>query len=82
VTYRITFLTQQSCHLCDQAKTTLDELNGDFDLTIDEIPIDSPEGRSVAASAGIMFPPGVLIDGTPFSYGRLSARKLRKALSD
>ncbi len=32
-------------------------------------------GGAVALSA-----PGVLIDGEPFSYGRLSERKLRRAL--
>lgn len=29
---------------------------------------------------GLLFPPGVLIDGEPFSYGRLSERKLRREL--
>jgi len=33
----------------------------------------------MARAAGIMFPPGILIDGEPFSYGR-SERKLRRAL--
>jgi hypothetical protein len=27
-----------------------------------------------------MFAPGVLVDGEPFSYGRLSERKLRREL--
>jgi hypothetical protein len=27
-----------------------------------------------------MFAPGVLVDGRPFTYGRLSERKLRRAL--
>jgi len=27
-----------------------------------------------------MFPPGLFLDGEPFSYGRPSERKLRKAL--
>ena len=34
----------------------------------------------MARAAGIMFPPGILIDGEPFSYGRPSERKLRRAL--
>jgi hypothetical protein len=28
-----------------------------------------------------MFTPGVLIEGEPFSYGRLSERKLRRSVS-
>jgi len=30
----------------------------------------------------VLFAPGVLLDGHPFSFGRLSERKLRKALTD
>jgi len=29
---------------------------------------------------GLLFPPGILIDGEPFSYGRPSERKLRHEL--
>ncbi len=28
-----------------------------------------------------MFPPGLFLDGEPFSYGRPSERKLRKVLA-
>ncbi|MGH9119880.1 MAG: hypothetical protein ACRD0A_19005 [Acidimicrobiales bacterium] len=35
----------------------------------------------MAAAAGMAFPPGVLLDGEPFSYGRLSERKLRRELA-
>ena len=28
----------------------------------------------------MLFAPGVLVDGRPFSYGRLSERKLRRTL--
>jgi hypothetical protein len=28
----------------------------------------------------VLFAPGVLVDGAPFSYGRLSERKLRRTL--
>jgi len=34
----------------------------------------------VAADAGVMFAPGILLDGAPFGYGRLSERRLRRAL--
>jgi len=29
----------------------------------------------------VLFAPGVLLDGKPFGYGRLSERKLRRALA-
>lgn len=79
-TWHITLLTRADCAFCDRAKATLDELTGEFDLAIEEIPIDSDTGRTLAAEAGVLFPPGVLIDGTAFSHGRLSARKLRRTL--
>jgi hypothetical protein len=37
-------------------------------------------GRDLGARAGVLFAPGVLLDGRPFGYGRLSERKLRRAL--
>jgi len=43
-------------------------------------PGDTEQGRELASSAGVMFAPGVLIDGEPFSHGRLSERELRRTL--
>jgi hypothetical protein len=34
----------------------------------------------LAARAGVLFAPGVLLDGRPFGYGRLSERRLRREL--
>lgn len=34
-----------------------------------------------ASLMGILFAPGVLVDGAPFSYGRRSERKLRRHLA-
>lgn len=78
---RITLLTQADCHLCDHAKEVLGRVAKDHPLQVDEVGLASEPGRSVAAEAGVLFAPGILIDGTPFSFGRLSERKLRKALS-
>ena len=36
--------------------------------------------QRLATQGGLLFPPGILIDGEPFSYGRLSERKLRREL--
>jgi glutaredoxin len=77
---QVTLLTKPACPLCDQAKQTLDRLAQDFDLAVELVALDSEQGRALATAAGMPFPPGVLIDGQPFSYGRLSERKLRRAL--
>ncbi|MBI2706650.1 MAG: glutaredoxin family protein [Actinobacteria bacterium] len=79
--HRITLLTRDDCSMCENAKAVLADLGRDFELDVEEIAIDSPAGRELAVSAGVLFPPGVLVDGTPFSHGRLPARKLRRTLS-
>lgn len=79
-TVEVIVLTQPDCGLCDQAKGTLSRLGHEFDLDVREVALDSPDGRLLATEGGVMFPPGVIVGGEPFSYGRLSERKLRKEL--
>jgi len=76
----ITLLTQADCVLCEHAKGVLARVAADYPLEVTEIDLASPQGRSLAAGAGVRFAPGVLIDGRPFSHGRLSERRLRRAL--
>lgn len=77
----ITLLTQANCALCDHAKEVLSRVARDFPLSVSQVDLGTASGRALAERAGVLFAPGVLIDGRPFSYGRLSERKLRKALS-
>ncbi len=81
VPVRVTLLTQRACTYCEHAKVVLARVGQDFDISIDEVSLQSDEGRSLASRHGVMFAPGVLLDGRAFSYGRLSERKLRKELS-
>jgi predicted DCC family thiol-disulfide oxidoreductase YuxK len=76
----IILLTQGDCALCEHAKTVLERVRADHPLTVTEIDLRSERGAALALAAGVMFAPGVLIDGQPFFYGRLSERRLRKAL--
>lgn len=76
----IILLTQPACGLCDFAKRILTRLGERYPLLVTEIGLDTQAGRSLAAEAGVMFAPGVLVDGQPFSYGRLSERRLRRLL--
>jgi glutaredoxin len=78
---KTTLLTQQACDLCDQAKGVLDRLRPEFGLQIELVDITTEQGRELAARSGVLFPPGLLIDGEPYSYGRVSERKLRKELA-
>lgn len=77
----ITILTQSSCASCEQAKNVLARLSLEYPLQIQEIELDTEEGRNLASNHGVIFAPGILIDGELFSYGRLSEKKLRHHLS-
>ncbi|CRK55253.1 hypothetical protein [Alloactinosynnema sp. L-07] len=77
----ITLLTQSACAFCDHAKDVLGRVGRDYPLRVNEIDLAGEEGQHLAGQAGVMFAPGVLVDGEPFSYGRLSERKLRRTLA-
>lgn len=82
----VTLLTQDLCKLCDEAKAVLHRLRltqrgGEFPVHVTTVSLGSERGKQLALAGGVMFRPGVFVDGEPFSYGRLSERKLRKALS-
>ena len=74
-------LTQSSRALCDHAKEILDRLTGEFDITVRELALATPEGQRPAVASGMAFPPAVLVDGQPFAFGRLSERRLRRKLT-
>jgi glutaredoxin len=76
----ITLLTQQDCALCEHARKVLDRVGEDHPLEVTEIDLASEQGRELAAQARVQFAPGVLVNGRPFGYGRLSERRLRRAL--
>lgn len=76
----VVLLTQDDCSLCDQAKGSLERLSIDFPLSVSMRDLGSAQGQALAERAGILFAPGVLVDDEPFSYGRLSERKLRREL--
>ena len=76
----VLLLTQKNCGFCRQAKEILDRLSVEFGLTVSTLDLDSPEGQVLAERSGMLFPPGIFLDGEPFSYGRLSERKLRREL--
>ena len=73
-------MTQSNCGLCDDAKALLDRLAVEYSLTVSTVDVATAEGEAIATGAGILFPPGLILDGEPFSYGRVSERKLREEL--
>jgi len=76
----VTLLTQAHCGFCEQAEKTLERLAREYPLALTSVNLASAEGHQLALRHGIIFAPGVLLDDAFFSYGRLSERKLRRAL--
>jgi glutaredoxin len=76
----VLLLTQENCGFCAQAKEILDRLSGEYQLSVTTLDLNSPEGQALAMRGGVLFPPGIFIDGEPFSYGRPSERKLRREI--
>jgi glutaredoxin len=76
----ITLLTQADCGYCEHAKAVLARVGADHPLEVTEIDVTGEEGRALAARAGVVFAPGLLVDGRPFGYGRISERRLRRTL--
>ncbi len=78
---QVTLLTTAHCSLCEQAKSVLQRLQNEGAVEVETVDLASPEGQRLAVVSGMAFPPALLLDGQPFSYGRLSERKLRRELA-
>ncbi len=76
----VALLTQENCAFCDQAKEMLDRLSSEYPISVNTLDLATPEGQKLAWHGGVMFPPGIFLDGEPFSYGRPSEKKLRREL--
>ena len=76
----VLLLTKDDCKFCDEAKTILRRMGDEFQLRVSTDDIGSPRGLALALQGGLLFPPGIVIDGRPFSYGRPSEKKLRREL--
>lgn len=76
----VTLLTQPDCAYCEQARDVLERVSREHPLSIETLDLASTRGRELAERGGVLFAPGVFLDGEPFSYGRLSERKLRREL--
>jgi len=80
-TVEVTVLTQPDCKFCELAAEILARVGQDHPLSVRHIDLDSPDGRDLSARHGVLFAPGILLDGQIFSYGRLSERRLRRHLT-
>lgn len=80
-TTEVTLLTQADWAHCDHPNRVLSGLGQEFPLRFSEIGLDTDQRRELATRWGIMFAPGILLEGRGFGYGRRSERRLRRELT-
>jgi len=76
----IVLVTAPRCHFCSDASNLLNELSDRYSLTVQRIELESAEGIEIATRYAVPFPPVLLINGAFFGHGRISRRKLTRAL--
>jgi glutaredoxin len=81
LTPTVTLLVTAGCHYCEDARGELAARADLGDLELNVVTIDSEQGRALQATHRPSMFPLVLVDGNPFSIGRLPRRKLDRALA-
>ncbi|MCL1693426.1 MAG: glutaredoxin [Actinomycetia bacterium] len=76
----VVLVTAPRCHFCNDAAELLEDLRARYRIAIREVALQSDEGADIAARFRVPFPPVLLIEGDYFGHGRISRRKLTKAL--
>ena len=77
---RVLILTQENCEFCDLAKAILERLSHEYPLSVSILSLESAGGQALAEKGGILFPPGIFLDGEPCCYGRPSEARLRREI--
>ena len=74
----ITVLSKLYCHFSEDAKATVARLASELGFEVAVVDLSTTEGQQLAIGAGVLFPPGILMDAIPFST--LWKRHLRPTL--
>lgn len=77
----VTLLTKADCEYCVRAKEILTRLHAEIAFELHTVDLESASGQALAAQHGVLFAPGVLIDGHLSTFGRPSERRLRRDLT-
>lgn len=78
----VTLLTKADCQFCARASQILTRLRTEFAFELHTVDLTSQAGTALAAQHGVLFAPGVIIDGRLSSFGRPSERRLRRDLTN
>lgn len=76
----VLILTQENCDFCDAAKAMLERLSREYPLSLSVLSLESDAGQALAEKGGILFPPGIFLDGEPCCYGRPAEARLRREI--
>ena len=76
----VLLLTRAECAACAETKRLLDRFATQLPISVSTLDLDSLEGQALAERGGVLFPPGIFLDGEAVAYGRLSERKLRREI--
>ena len=76
----VLILTQENCDSCDSAEAMLDRLSHEYPLSVSTLSLESAAGQALAEEGGILFAPGIFLDGEPCCYGRASEPLLRREI--
>lgn len=79
---KITQLSNPGCKKCAKVRETLEnEVLPKFeDIKIEHIDLNSDNGQALALQHDVLASPGILVNGTLFSFGSLDAQKLIKTI--
>lgn len=77
---RVRLLTSEGCRYCGGARAVLARLAREHPLEVEELRLETEEGRALALAHGVLFPPGIFIEGEFVQYGRPSEKKIRARL--
>ncbi len=77
----VTLIESRGCHLCADARSALQEFGARYQLSLRSVDASSPEGLELIRRHRPTLQPLVLVNGEPFSAGRLPRRKLERYLT-
>ncbi len=77
----VTVLVTTGCHYCEDARRELSARAERGELELVVVELESAQGQALQAAHRPGMFPLVLLDGKPFSIGRLPRRKLDRALA-
>ncbi len=77
VDHRVTLITRDGCHLCQDAERRLAALSGELGFELETLDVDADRARANEYSERV---PVILIDGAEHGYWRLEEARFRTAL--